>query len=288
MTKETEGMPDENSEPCCAKEAECQDTASEVPHMSGFERIFKKMGPVAIKTLLDPDAMRRVFSRIAQDNESKLDAHLSAPGEFRPKKRVTDYRKASPCSSVWDGTPGSERVRYCEQCRLQVYDFSAMDDAEAKEYVFKREEISEPTFYRRKDGKFLTSNCLVGAKREFNQMLVLSGGAVLVIVLIVAFVMMPPPPVTKPVLTAASEGSTREQPTSKVVSAAQTHGSKVNFDNDESDEEDADFRTLLRNPRYQQQAARVRQEAAAFQQDSAQSRNDGGIQISRPGQRFSE
>ena len=37
-----------------------------------------------------------------------------------------ELRVASPCSADWDRMQGNERVRYCPQCKLNVYNFAAM------------------------------------------------------------------------------------------------------------------------------------------------------------------
>jgi hypothetical protein len=72
---------------------------------------------------------------------------------------------ASPCPASWDRMEGDDRVRYCSQCRLNVYNLSAMSAAEAEALVREREGRLCVRFYRRRDGTMLTSNCPVGVQR---------------------------------------------------------------------------------------------------------------------------
>jgi hypothetical protein len=69
---------------------------------------------------------------------------------------------ASPCPASWAGMLGDEKVRFCELCRLNVYNLSAMTRAEAEELVLEREGRLCATFYQRRDGTILTRDCPVG------------------------------------------------------------------------------------------------------------------------------
>lgn len=77
---------------------------------------------------------------------------------------------ASPCPASWDEMIGDERVRFCQQCKLQVYNLSQMTRAQAEEFVARREGRTCVRFYRRTDGTVLTRDCPVGLralKRRF-------------------------------------------------------------------------------------------------------------------------
>jgi hypothetical protein len=85
---------------------------------------------------------------------------------FRSRSRLSDVHIASPCNASWDGMAGSDRVRYCQQCRRNVYNLSAMSRAEAEELVRQRETQQLCIrFYRRHDGTMLTADCPVGLRR---------------------------------------------------------------------------------------------------------------------------
>ena len=52
-----------------------------------------------------------------------------------------------------------ERVRYCRQCNLNVYNLSAMNSMEAEQLMAERQENVCVSFYRRKDGSIFTRGC---------------------------------------------------------------------------------------------------------------------------------
>jgi hypothetical protein len=91
---------------------------------------------------------------------------------------------ASPCPASWDEMTGDERVRYCKQCKLQVYNLSEMSRDEAKAFVQQHTAGQARSgahktcvrFYRREDGTVLTRDCPVGL-RALRQRLVRSAAA---------------------------------------------------------------------------------------------------------------
>jgi hypothetical protein len=82
---------------------------------------------------------------------------------------LQQLRIASPCSAAWEEMQGDDRVRFCEQCRLNVYNLSAMSSQEAAALVREKEGRLCARFYARKDGTMLVHNCPVGfrAARRF-------------------------------------------------------------------------------------------------------------------------
>jgi hypothetical protein len=71
---------------------------------------------------------------------------------------------ASPCSARWDEMPGDGLVRFCRQCRQNVYSLSGMTDQEAVTFVRETEGRLGVRFYRRRDGTLLARDCPVGAR----------------------------------------------------------------------------------------------------------------------------
>lgn len=69
---------------------------------------------------------------------------------------------ASPCHVPWSGMKGDDRVRFCESCKLHVYNLSSMDREEAERLVQQTEGRLCAAFYRRRDGTILTQDCPVG------------------------------------------------------------------------------------------------------------------------------
>jgi hypothetical protein len=57
---------------------------------------------------------------------------------------------------------GTDRVRYCPECKLNVYNFSAMNPAEIQSLVSTKTGRLCARFYQRADGTMLTQNCPVG------------------------------------------------------------------------------------------------------------------------------
>ena len=71
-------------------------------------------------------------------------------------------RIASPCSASWSQMKGDERVRYCEECRLNVYNFAELSRSQAEDLIRETEGRLCGIIYRRADGTVLTRDCPVG------------------------------------------------------------------------------------------------------------------------------
>lgn len=73
---------------------------------------------------------------------------------------------AAPCSADWDQMFSfeGERLRFCSQCNLNVYNLSAMTRDEANALIYKTEGRLCVRFHRRSDGTVLTQNCPVGLR----------------------------------------------------------------------------------------------------------------------------
>jgi len=69
---------------------------------------------------------------------------------------------AAPCKADWDQMLGSDRVRFCGQCTLNVYNLSAMSRSEAETLIASTEGRLCVRFYRRYDGSIITKDCPVG------------------------------------------------------------------------------------------------------------------------------
>jgi len=71
---------------------------------------------------------------------------------------------ASPCQVSWDEMKGDNRVRFCGQCKLKVYDLSEMSRSEAEALIQAREGRTCVRYFRRPDGTLLTRDCPVGLR----------------------------------------------------------------------------------------------------------------------------
>lgn len=78
-----------------------------------------------------------------------------------PLSRV---RVASPCTADWDGMIGDERVRFCGQCELNVYNLSALTRTQAENLIGGTERKLCVRFYRRRDGSIITQDCPIGLR----------------------------------------------------------------------------------------------------------------------------
>ena len=78
-----------------------------------------------------------------------------------------EIRIASPCSYEWNRMDGNDRVRYCPECRLNVFNFSGMSQAEIEALLGNRSDRICARFYQRPDGTMLTQNCPVGLHKAF-------------------------------------------------------------------------------------------------------------------------
>lgn len=75
---------------------------------------------------------------------------------------IERVRIASPCPANCQTMTGDDRVRYCPECKLNVYNFSAMTSGEVERLIAEREGRLCARVYRRADGTILTKNCPVG------------------------------------------------------------------------------------------------------------------------------
>jgi carboxypeptidase family protein len=71
---------------------------------------------------------------------------------------------ASPCPMAWNDMADNERVRFCNQCSLYVYDISAMTKSEAESLIANAEGRICARYYRRADGAIMTQDCPVGLR----------------------------------------------------------------------------------------------------------------------------
>lgn len=78
-----------------------------------------------------------------------------------------DIRIASPCQANWNRMRGDDRLRYCPECRLNVYNFSGMSEAEIDDVLDNQAGRICARLYERADGTMLTQNCPLGLRRAF-------------------------------------------------------------------------------------------------------------------------
>jgi len=84
--------------------------------------------------------------------------------QWKESNPLSNVKVAAPCPADWRWMYGNDRVRFCNQCRLNVYNLSAMTKPEAEDLIRNTEGRLCVRFYRRSDGTILTQNCPVGLR----------------------------------------------------------------------------------------------------------------------------
>lgn len=75
---------------------------------------------------------------------------------------LSHVRVAAPCRADWERMCGNERVRFCDECGMNVYNLSNMSKRDAEALILNAEERLCVSYYQRADGTILTANCPVG------------------------------------------------------------------------------------------------------------------------------
>ncbi len=86
---------------------------------------------------------------------------------------LADVLLASPCDVPWEVMVGDNRVRHCLDCKRDVFNLSAMTQAEVESFLeaaaqmgARGEEKPCIALYQRTDGTILTTDCPVGVRRR--------------------------------------------------------------------------------------------------------------------------
>jgi hypothetical protein len=76
--------------------------------------------------------------------------------------RLQQIRIASPCPESWDAMRGDDRVRHCDRCDLNVYNFAHWTAEEVGVLLDRAGERLCGRLFRRQDGSILLRDCPVG------------------------------------------------------------------------------------------------------------------------------
>jgi len=88
-----------------------------------------------------------------------------------------DIQVASPCTASWHAMTGNDRVRHCDRCNLDVYNFSEMTEKEVKRLLSQDSDRICGRIYRRADGTMLTRDCPVGFRTKVRRISRIAGAA---------------------------------------------------------------------------------------------------------------
>lgn len=80
------------------------------------------------------------------------------------KSGLDRIKIATPCPISWEQMTGTERVRFCQNCQLNVYNISALSKQEAETLLLNTEGRVCARIYRRGDGTVMTEDCPVGLR----------------------------------------------------------------------------------------------------------------------------
>jgi hypothetical protein len=85
--------------------------------------------------------------------------------------RLDDIAISTPCTVSWAGMEGNERVRFCNECKLPVYNFSLLMRSEIEALLGSHPDRLCARLYRRSDGKIMTKECPTGRMRRIRRIL---------------------------------------------------------------------------------------------------------------------
>ena len=95
---------------------------------------------------------------------------------------VNTLRVASPCPMSWEKMSGDERTRFCDLCKLNVYNISEMTEREVQRLVRNSGERICGRLYKRADGTVLTRDCPVGFRAYRKRVSRFAGAALATII----------------------------------------------------------------------------------------------------------
>lgn len=88
---------------------------------------------------------------------------------------LDDLTVPLPCHAEWVRMAGTERVRFCSQCRQHVYNLSELTRPEAEALVKAKEGRLCVRFFRRPDGTVLTRDCLAAVQAVHRRLAIALG-----------------------------------------------------------------------------------------------------------------
>jgi hypothetical protein len=143
------------------------------PYRDSIEALQERCDTLASELRTSRDRTRSLDDLRAQ--EARIEAELAEVsmklGEMRQKRArlplLENVKVASPCTADWNKMSGDAQVRFCGDCKKNVYNLSAMAAADAERLLQERAAGEMCVrLYRRTDGTVLTEDCPVGVKRK--------------------------------------------------------------------------------------------------------------------------
>lgn len=94
-----------------------------------------------------------------------------------PNRLLNDIRIATPCTASWDQMTGTDTVRFCGECKLNVYNISGMQATDAAKLVSSADGRLCVRLYKKADGTVLTRDCPVGLRAAMRRATRAAGAA---------------------------------------------------------------------------------------------------------------
>lgn len=83
---------------------------------------------------------------------------------MKTQQKLDNLRVATPCAVGWDSMSGNAQVRFCDHCKLNVYNISELTRTEAEQLIATTEGGICGRIYRRADGTVITRDCPIGLR----------------------------------------------------------------------------------------------------------------------------
>lgn len=115
---------------------------------------------------------------------------------------------AAPCNVGWDNMVGNEKVRFCGQCNLNVYNLSGMTRPDAEHLIAQMEGRLCIRYYRRADGTILTKNCPVGLRALKRQLSRIANASISAVLSFFAGILVVTGLRERPLIPIATQGAT--------------------------------------------------------------------------------
>ena len=101
-----------------------------------------------------------------------------------PKINLDVIRIPDPCPVPWDSMHGSARVRFCSQCKLDLFNLSELAREEAEALIVANEGKLCASYYQRTDGTVMSKDCREFRWQRARERLVVWGGVVLSVLIL--------------------------------------------------------------------------------------------------------
>jgi hypothetical protein len=144
---------------------------------------------------------------------------------MRATSSLDRVRIATPCPASWEEMTGDDRVRFCDQCQLNVYNLSELTRNEAESLIASTEGRLCGRFFRRPDGTVLTKDCPVGLRALRLRVSKRVAAVFATIVSLTSAALGQQSSADKPVACPTQTKITRLDPTSAVAAASTISGS---------------------------------------------------------------